>query len=425
MNWIFFVSRRFAKVDRTGRSAVTGLLASLSICFGVMTLIVVVSVMNGFQMGFIDSIMEISSAHIRVQLNGTPEETFLEGCKGEDLGIIVAEPMYEAQSLIAGTSGRQSASLIRAVSPTIRQRDEGFAREVKMISGAFDLSKPTNIVLGSELSRQLGARVGSKINLLALSGGSDVDLISNNRLFTVVGIFTCGYAEINNTFSFISLEAGEQYLGEDISKLYSLKLQKSEKDSYVIYQLQQSFPDIQAQSWREYNRSFFGALRIEKNILMMLVFLIFVVVGVNIFNGMRRMVFERQSEIAVLSALGAKKNSIQFIFILRGLLTGLSGAVPGFILGLLLCVQMSAVFSIISKATYWGQYVITYLTQPELVYYIQENPMYQVYGSIPARVMPMEVTLITLFGVFSALVASWKASKNILSMTVSEVLHDE
>ena len=218
MNWIFFVSRRFAKVDRTGRSAVTGLLASLSICFGVMTLIVVVSVMNGFQMGFIDSIMEISSAHIRVQLNGTPEETFLEGCKGEELGIIVAEPMYEAQSLIAGTSGRQSASLIRAVSPTIRQRDEGFAREVKMISGAFDLSKPTNIVLGSELSRQLGARVGSKINLLALSGGSDVDLISNNRLFTVVGIFTCGYAEINNTFSFISLEAGEQYLGEDISK---------------------------------------------------------------------------------------------------------------------------------------------------------------------------------------------------------------
>ena len=69
--------------------------------------------------------------------------------------------------------------------------------------------------------------------------------------------------------------------------------------------------------------------------------------------------------------------------------------------------------------------MITYLTQPELVYYIQENPMYQVYGSIPARVMPMEVTLITLFGVFSALVASWKASKNILSMTVSEVLHDE
>ncbi|MBQ4331800.1 MAG: ABC transporter permease, partial [Spirochaetaceae bacterium] len=63
MRWIVFISRRFAKVDRSGRSAVTGFLASLSICFGVMTLIVTVSVMNGFQMGFIDSIMEISSAH--------------------------------------------------------------------------------------------------------------------------------------------------------------------------------------------------------------------------------------------------------------------------------------------------------------------------------------------------------------------------
>ena len=71
MKWIFFVSRRFAKVDRSGRSAVTGFLASLSICFGVMTLIVTVSVMNGFQMGFIDSIMEISSAHIRVTAEGT------------------------------------------------------------------------------------------------------------------------------------------------------------------------------------------------------------------------------------------------------------------------------------------------------------------------------------------------------------------
>ena len=67
MKWILFIARRFAQVDRSGRSAVTGFLASLSICFGVMTLIVVISVMNGFQLGFIDSIMEISSAHIRVE----------------------------------------------------------------------------------------------------------------------------------------------------------------------------------------------------------------------------------------------------------------------------------------------------------------------------------------------------------------------
>ena len=81
MNWILFVARRFAHVDRTGRSAVTGFLASLSICFGVMTLIVVVSVMNGFQLSFIDSIMEISSAHIRVEVQpGFDEAAFNSFC---------------------------------------------------------------------------------------------------------------------------------------------------------------------------------------------------------------------------------------------------------------------------------------------------------------------------------------------------------
>ena len=239
MKWIFFVSRRFAKVDRSGRSAVTGFLASLSICFGVMTLIVTVSVMNGFQMGFIDSIMEISSAHIRVTApQDFNQQAFEQQCFRPELGVVAVEPMYEAQSLLASATGRQAASLIRAVSPDIIYTDAGFNREVKMISGEFDLSRPGYIVLGSQLARQLGLRVGSTVNMLALSGGSDVDLISDNRVFVVSGIFSCGYAEINNSYSFISLDAGQQFFGKDATKLFALKLADSEKDMQVIYQLE-------------------------------------------------------------------------------------------------------------------------------------------------------------------------------------------
>lgn len=426
MSWIFFVSRRFAKVDRSGRSAVTGFLASLSICFGVMTLIVTVSVMNGFQMGFIDSIMEISSAHIRVTAEeGFDQEAFYAECYNPDLGIVAVEPMYEAQSLLATTSGRQAASLIRAVSPNIIFSDAGFAKELRMVSGEFDLSRPGYIVLGSQLAQQLGARVGSTVNMLALSGGSDVDLISDNRVFVVSGIFSCGYAEINNTFSFISLEAGELFFGQDATKVFALKLDDSENDMQVIYQLEKTFPGLETESWRSYNRSFFGALKVEKNLLMMLVLLIFVVVGVNIFNGMRRMVFERRSEIAILSALGGRQKDVQLIFILRGLLTGLGGAIPGLMLGLLLCVQMDVIFELISKLSYWFQYLVTMATNPTMAIYVRENPMYQVYASIPARILPTEITFITIFGVFSALAASWIASRKVLSMTLSEVLHYE
>ena len=426
MNWIFFVSRRFAKVDRSGRSAVTGFLASLSICFGVMTLIVTVSVMNGFQMGFIDSIMEISSAHIRVTApQDFDQEAFEQQCFRPELGVVAVEPMYEAQSLLASSTGRQAASLIRAVSPDIIYTDAGFNREVKMISGEFDLSRPGYIVLGSQLARQLGLRVGSTVNMLALSGGSDVDLISDNRVFVVSGIFSCGYAEINNSYSFISLDAGQQFFGKDATKIFALKLADSEKDMQVIYQLEKALPGLQTESWRSYNRSFFGALKVEKNLLMMLVFMIFVVVGVNIFNGMRRMVFERRSEIAVLSALGGRKRQVQLIFILRGLLTGLGGAIPGLLLGMLLCVQMDVIFSLIAKMSYWIQYLFTMATNPAMAMFVRENTMYQVYASIPARMFPAEITFITIFGVFSALAASWVASRKVLAMTLSEVLHDE
>ena len=426
MNWIFFVSRRFAKVDRSGRSAVTGFLASLSICFGVMTLIVTVSVMNGFQMGFIDSIMEISSAHIRVTApQDFDQQAFEQQCFRPELGVVAMEPMYEAQSLLASATGRQAASLIRAVSPDIMYTDAGFAQEMQMISGEFDLSRPGYIVLGSQLARQLGVRVGSTVNMLALSGGSGVDLISDNRVFVVSGIFSCGYAEINSSYSFISMDAGQQFFGQEATKIFALKLADSENDLQVIHQLEKALPGIQTESWRSYNRSFFGALKVEKNLLMMLVFMIFVVVGVNIFNGMRRMVFERRSEIAILSALGGRKREVQLIFILRGLLTGLGGAIPGLLLGMLLCIQMDVIFDLIAKLSYWIQYLFTMATNPAMAMFVRENTMYQVYASIPARMFPAEITFITIFGVFSALAASWVASRKVLAMTLSEVLHDE
>ena len=426
MNWIFFVSRRFAKVDRSGRSAVTGFLASLSICFGVMTLIVTVSVMNGFQMGFIDSIMEISSAHIRVTApQDFDQQAFEQQCFRPELGVVAMEPMYEAQSLLASATGRQAASLIRAVSPDIMYTDAGFAQEMQMISGEFDLSRPGYIVLGSQLARQLGVRVGSTVNMLALSGGSDVDLISDNRVFVVSGIFSCGYAEINSSYSFISMDAGQQFFGQEATKIFALKLADSENDLQVIHQLEKALPGIQTESWRSYNRSFFGALKVEKNLLMMLVFMIFLVVGVNIFNGMRRMVFERRSEIAILSALGGRKREVQLIFILRGLLTGLGGAIPGLLLGMLLCIQMDVIFDLIAKLSYWIQYLFTMATNPAMAMFVRENTMYQVYASSPARMFPAEITFITIFGVFSALAASWVASRKVLAMTLSEVLHDE
>lgn len=427
IKWIFLVSKRFASVDRKGKTAATSALASLGICFGVMTLIVVMSVMNGFQMSVIDSILEVSSYHIQAVSNSSNNNddfsNLNEFCQNNK-NILSITPYYEAQTLMTSSFNKESAAIIRAVDPTSFYSDEGFQKEMKMRRGEFDLSANC-IVLGSTLARNLGVSVGEVINLFVLSGSDDVELLSNDRNFTVTGIFTSGYSEINASYCFISLSDGQKYFGNSSVLRYGIKITDKEKDSLIISQLRKKFETFDFSSWREYNKSFYGALRIEKNILMLLVAIIFVVVGINIYNGMRRLVFERSSEIAILSAMGAQNKSIQSIFITRGFTTGFIGAFIGLVLGVLISKNTDIVFTFVSNLMFYLQYGFTAIFAPENLIFVQENTTYALYASIPARLVASEVLFIFMFGVLSPLFASWIASKNVLKMTIAEVLHHE
>lgn len=425
IRWISAVSRRFARVDRKGRSAVTSTLATLGICFGVMTLTVVMSVMNGFQMSFIDAILEVSSYHLRaVEVPVELEAELKSACENEKR-ITACVPFYEAQALMTGVKGGALAVNVRAADEAIYYEDEGFQKELNMLSGSFDFSEPDSIILGSTLARNLGVRVGNEVNLLVMSGGSDVGLFSTDRIFTVRGIFTTGYGEINNSYAFVGTDSAEKYFGASAKKIWGIKLKKYDDDLKTVSLLKKKIPELNIVSWRSFNRTFFGALRIEKNMLLLLVALIFVVVAINIYNGMRRLVFERRTEIAVLSALGARKSGIKAIFIMRGFITGTAGAFTGVILGLIISLNTDVVFTLAAKLMYAVQYLVTALTDRANLQYVQVNSSYNLYASIPARVFPGEVVAITLFGILSPLIASWAASRNVLKMTVSEVLHNE
>ena len=423
--WIFDVSRRFASVDRKSRSSATSFLAVLVICFGVMSLVTVVSVMNGFQMSFVNAIMELSSFHIRVSnLESQAEADFLDSC-ADSKEIRCVSPFYESQALLVGNKSKESAGIIRGVDARTCEFDEGFAREIKIVSGSFDLSSADSIVLGSYLAQSLGVTTGNTVNLLALSGGKDVELLSQNRQFKVTGIFECGYYDINQGYAFVSLEAAHMYFGEDAPVFYGIKIRRPQNDGFVSAAIKNRFPDAAVQSWREYNRTFFGALRVEKNILMLLVFLIFVVVAVNIYNGMRRLVFERSQEIAALSALGGTSFQIKTIFVVRGFLTGAAGTVIGVVLGIFISLNIRSVFLGVSHCLYWLELFFTSVFSPENAAFVTENQMYAIYASIPARIIPSEVLLISLFGVLSPLLASALASRSVLKLKIAEVLHNE
>lgn len=424
LNWIFFVSNRFATVDKTGGSGVTNFLSTLGIAFGVMTLICVISVMNGFQGTSINSLLEISSSHIKVSnLTETSEKDFYDFCKNNSL-IKSVSKVYESQSLIVSSSGKQAVSFIKALPEDIFYKDLGFQNEISIVSGEFDLISEDSVILGSSLSKSLGVSIGSKINFLALSGSTDTALISQNRIFTVTGIFHSRNLEINQSFAFVNHKSAEKYFGKKSEPVYELKIKDYNQDAKIISQINNKFPELKCDSWKNFNKSFFSTLRIEKDMLFLLMLIIFIVVGINIYNGTRRLVFERSKEIAIMSALGGKKNQVKMIFIFKGFLNGLKGTVIGVLLGLFLTENISYLFSFMSDAEFYIQYFITMLINPENVFGLVNNDYFDLYASIPAVVKPLEIFLISLFGIFTPLFSSLFASRNVLKMNICEVLHE-
>ena len=425
------MAKRFSLVDLKGAEAFTSKLSTLGICFGVMTLIIVISVMNGFQREFIDAIMEVSSYNVRAKNLGAKERETFEKFASDENEIECAVAFTESESLLVSADGRQSAALVRAIETDVMEKDFGFAREAKIVRGAFDLRTMefsengealAPCVLGITLARSLDVRVGDEVNFYATdSGDSLLEAFSHPKKFFVAGIFHTGYSDINSSYAFVALPSQT----EEIENLiYGIKTKNSAGEAALAKKIQLEFPDVKISLWKEYNRSFFSVLRIEKNMLMLLVVLIFVVVAINIFNSMRRIVFERRSEISTLSALGAKISSVKNIFIMRGFLIGLRGAIAGLVLGLFFCVKIKSVFTILSSALFYLQYFFMLIFSPQNAAALSENPMFAVYANIPARMYAHEIIFITLFGIFSAAFSAWAASREILNTSISEVLHE-
>lgn len=421
--WIFFVSFRFGKVDSRGHGAPTGILSAGGIAFGALSLIVILSVMNGFQMGYIDNILEVSSAHVRI----TGSVVQADDIKGAPY-VQAAIPFGEAQALVSGKWGRQSGSLVRALPTSVLQDDTGFAQSIRVIKGSFDITSPYSVVCTRELARQLSISVGDELTLVAVSGGSDVDLFPTAKPLTVTGIVQTGYYEIDSSFTFISLHTAEalSIISDDGPRSLLIKLSDPEKDRHFTSWLESTFPGTPHQSWRVTNRAFFGALRNEKNILLLLVVLIFLVVAVNIHNAMRRSIYERREEIALMQALGSRPSQIQALFTLNGFFTGFSGAFIGLISGLLLSVRINGVFTLTeSLINHVNHFLAALLHRGDDSTFSLFNPDYFYLTEIPTRIIFSEVLFVFIFGVLSATLASWKASGAITKMKSSEVLRYE
>lgn len=429
-NWIFFTAFRYLKSRKTNRKLGPSVLAIAGIAIGVMALVSVLGVMNGFQYGFIEDIININSFHIRVYSNNNviDEEAF-KILKNID-GIYSVLPFIDIQTLVKGDFSDFEAVNIRSLPGNIADYDLNMAEQLNLVDGELNLLREDSILLGNQLAARLGIGVGDNISLVSMEGTNFKTLSPLDRIFQVSGLFQSGYYNFDRSMGFTIFSNSKSLASGKENIIYGIKLDEKYQDKEVALGIKQRLgSNYDVQSWRDFNSSFFGALRTEKITMMLVIGLIFIVVGVNIKHSLERSVVERKEEIGIFLSLGSGSLSIRAVFIIEGFIIGLLGASIGLIFGLLITSNINSIFNSFDIITAYVEILIQIILSPFSTNYIDLSSIFSTnnfyISEIPVRIVYSEILFVFLFAVLSSTWAAYSASKIVSLYRPAEVLRYE
>jgi len=378
------------------------MISMLGIALGVAALIVVLSVMNGFQTELRGRILAVVS-HIEISgANGEMsgwERVAEQAAKQPQ--VIAAAPFVQAQGMLSyGQSVR--GALVRGILPDREDKVADFRPHMK--SGSLDALTPDsfNIVLGSELARALGVFVGDKVTLIAPQGVvTPAGVVPRLKTFKVVGLFEVGMFEYDNGLALIRMEDAQKlYRMEDRVSGVRLKLDDLFQAPRVARQLAGRIDtDAYISDWTRSHANFFRAVQIEKNMMFIILSLIVAVAAFNIVSTLVMAVTDKQADIAILRTLGASPASIMAVFMVQGALIGFIGLGLGIAGGVALALNIDVVVPFIER-------LLGTQFMAKEVYYI---------STLPSELQWKDVTTITGVAFVLALLAtiypSWRASR--------------
>ncbi|MDD3981823.1 MAG: FtsX-like permease family protein [Spirochaetia bacterium] len=403
-------------------------LAAAGIAAGVAALIIVIGVMGGLQKGYIDSILEISSFHLRASSTGPVSDSTMEALRSLK-GVSSALRFKETQVLAIGPSGATVSLALRAFEPGSEGYDPGLAAALGLGKGKR-LPEVQGLSLGKEAAASLGADPGSEIRLFGMKQTDEEGVVPISLNLGVASFFTSGYYEFDSTMGFLSFEQAEAFdqLFDSSEWIVGIKLDRR----FDVHRMESAVAAMLPEggwtlvSWREYNRSFFGALRTEKTVMLLLVSLIFVVVGINIFHAMRRNIAGKMADIAVIKSFGASDADVRSIFLLDGLSIGISGALVGAALGLLAAYNINPIvegLAAASRALASLAYKIG-LSGPGGDYRLF-SPAHYYIDRIPVSISAGELAFIAILAIASTGIAAFAAARRVSEASPSEVFRNE
>ena len=403
MPYELLVGLRYLRARRRNRFiSINSAVSMIGIAVGVWALIVVLSVMNGFQKEVRERILGVVS-HVQISGAGNRLADWRPIAKlaSQNPHVVGSAPFVQAQAmLVAGQAVR--GALVRGIVPEEEEKVADLGDHMRL--GSLDALKPGefNLVLGADLARALGVLPGDKIAVIAPQGlVTPAGVIPRLKQFTVSGIFDAGFSEADAGLALMQLQDAQTLyqLGEDVTGV-RLKLDDLFVAGTVARELlKQLPPDAYASDWTRTHANFFRAVAIEKNMMFIILGLIVLVAAINIISTLVVAVKDKQGDIAILRTLGAQPRSVMGIFIAQGMLMGLIGLAAGVVLGIVTALNIDVIVPAIEQ-------VLGFKILAKDVYLIPE---------LPSDLQAADVVRISLMALalsFAAtLYPSWSASR--------------
>ena len=383
------ITFRFLKArKKDGFLNVISIFSFIGIGLGVAVLIIVMSVMNGFRTELINKIVGFNS-HITVE----PYEEIIEidKLKKTNLNLI-------SENLILSNSG-ESIVIKKDKSKGLVLR--GYSRKdfssLKIINDDTFVGNKNGLIenyisIGKELSFTLGLKIGDDITIMSSSGiETIIGSLPKKKTFTVISLFESGLADFDNNIAFINLDTLNEFFNldkKDTNLEIYLKNPQNIEDQKIV--VQKIFPNDFVYSWADMNSSLFSALKVERNVMFIILSLIIVVAAFNIISGLTILVKNKTRDIAILKSIGVLNKSIVKIFFLVGVIIGTSATIFGILLGVTFSLYVENLRQFLSN-------VFNISLFPEEIYFL---------SSMPSEINPTSIFFISLCSILITILVS-------------------